>query len=91
MSDNRKRDIFYGVVAIATLIVAIVGATLAYFSITASSSEGAVNAKAATVSISYDDGKQVSAAADKLIRIKNGQIEEVVINENPLNINEIDW
>ncbi len=30
-------------------------------------------------------------AADKLIRIKNGQIEEVVINENPLNINEIDW
>ena len=28
-------------------------------------------------------------AADKLIRIKNGQIEEVVINENPLNINEI--
>jgi putative ABC transport system ATP-binding protein len=30
-------------------------------------------------------------AADKLIRIKNGQIEEVVINENPLNINEIEW
>ena len=30
-------------------------------------------------------------AADKLIRIKNGQIEEVVINEKPLNINEIDW
>lgn len=30
-------------------------------------------------------------AADKLIRIKNGQIEEVITNENPLNINEIDW
>ena len=33
----------------------------------------------------------LAAAADKLIRIKNGQIEEVVINENPLNINEIEW
>lgn len=30
-------------------------------------------------------------AADKLIRIKNGQIEEVRINESPLDINEIDW
>ena len=28
MSDNKSRDIFYGVVAIATLIVAILGATL---------------------------------------------------------------
>lgn len=63
----KSRDIFYAIIALATLIVAIIGATLAYFSITASSEEGAVNARAATVSISYDDGKQVSAAADKLI------------------------
>lgn len=67
MSDNRKRDIFYGVVAVATLIVALIGATLAYFSISASSNEGAVNAQAATVSITYEDGQQVSAQADKLI------------------------
>ena len=67
MSDNKSRDIFYGVVAIATLIVAILGATLAYFSITAKSNEGAVNAKADVVSISYNDSQQVSANADKLI------------------------
>lgn len=67
MSDNKSRDIFYGVVAIATLIVALVGATLAYFSISASSNNGAVNAKADTVSISYNDGQQVTAQADKLI------------------------
>jgi putative ABC transport system ATP-binding protein len=30
-------------------------------------------------------------AADKLIKIKNGQIEEVIVNENPLNIGEIEW
>lgn len=67
MSDNKSRDIFYGVVALATLIVAILGATLAYFSITARSNEGAVNAKADVVSISYNDSQQVSANADKLI------------------------
>lgn len=67
MSDNKSRDIFYGVVAIATLIVALVGATLAYFSISTSSKEGAVNAKGATVSVQYLDGQQVSAQADELI------------------------
>lgn len=66
-SDSKGRDIFYGIVAVATLIVAIIGATLAYFSITASSNEGAVNATAAIVSIEYNDGQQVTAQADKLI------------------------
>ena len=67
MNDNRSRDIFYGVVAVATLIVAIVGATLAYFSISVSSNEEAVSAKARTVQISYNDGQQISAAAENLI------------------------
>ena len=67
MNDNRKRDIFYGVVAVATLIIALVGATLAYFSISVRSEEGAVNATAAIVSIEYSDGKEVIAQADELI------------------------
>ena len=67
MNDNKSRDIFYGVVAIATLIVAIVGATLAYFSISAGSNEGAVAAKAAVVSVNYTDGVDVIAQAKKLI------------------------
>lgn len=67
MTDNKSRDIFYGVVAVATLIVALVGATLAYFSLTATSEEGAINAKAAVVSIAYEDGQQVTAQADELI------------------------
>lgn len=66
-SENKGREIFFGVVALATLIVAIIGATLAYFSITASSNEGAVNATAAIVSIEYNDGQQVTAQADQLI------------------------
>lgn len=67
MNDNRKRDIFYGIVAIATLIIALVGATLAYFSISVRSSEGAVNASAAIVSIEYEDGKEVIAQGENLI------------------------
>lgn len=65
--ENKGKEIFFGVVALATLIVAIIGATLAYFSITASSNEGAVNATAAVVSIAYNDGQQVTAQADQLI------------------------
>ena len=34
---------------------------------------------------------KLSDAADKLIRIKNGKIEEVTINENPLDVNLIEW
>lgn len=76
-NDNKGRDIFYGVVAIATLIVAIVGATLAYFSVTASSNEGAVNATAAIVSIEYNDGQQVTAQADQLIPATLEVVQEV--------------
>ena len=34
---------------------------------------------------------KLADAADKLIRIKNGKIEEVTINENPLDVNLIEW
>ena len=34
---------------------------------------------------------KLADAADKLIRIKNGKIEDVVINENPLDVNSIEW
>lgn len=46
--------------------------------------------KNATVVI-VTHNSQLSEAADKLIRIKNGQIEEVTINESPLDVHEIEW
>lgn len=30
-------------------------------------------------------------AADKVVRIKNGQVESIVVNENPMKITELDW
>ncbi len=44
MEDNRRGNgIFLGIVGVATLIVAIIGASFAYFSAQAASAEGAVN------------------------------------------------
>ena len=34
---------------------------------------------------------KLADAADKLIRIKNGKIESITVNENPLDIHEIEW
>ena len=34
---------------------------------------------------------KLADAADKLIRIKNGRIESITINENPMDVNLIEW
>ena len=87
-NDSKARDIFYGIVAVATLIVAIIGATLAYFSMTAGSNEGAVNAQAAVVSVEYSDGQQVTAQAEHLIPadyktvVKNVYEQRVLTSSN---------
>ncbi len=66
--DKKSREIFYGVVLVATLIVAIIGTSLAYFTYFASSDDNAIKAHAgALVDIEYNDGEQVTAQADKLI------------------------
>ena len=29
--------------------------------------------------------------ADKVIKFKNGSVEQVITNDNPVNIDEIEW
>lgn len=58
---NNGKGIFYGVIAVATLIVAIIGATFAYFTASANSSEGALSAVAAHVEVNYSEGRQLKA------------------------------
>lgn len=66
--DKKSREIFYGVVIVATLIVALIGTSLAYFTYFTSSDDDAIKAHAtAMVDIEYNDGDQVTAQADKLI------------------------
>lgn len=59
MNGEDKRGIFFGVVGVLTLIVAIIGASLAYFSINARSKDDAVRVEAATVKIVYEDGDKL--------------------------------
>ena len=33
----------------------------------------------------------LAEAADKVIRIKNGQIESIAVNENPMKVTDLDW
>ena len=60
MNREDKRGIFFGVVGVLTLIVAIIGATLAYFSINAQSEENALIVQAASVQIVYEDGNKLN-------------------------------
>ena len=48
--ENNGKGIFYGVIGVATLIVAIIGATFAYFTATATNNE-TIKGNAATVSL----------------------------------------
>ena len=65
--DKKSRKAFILVLMVATLIVAIIGATLAYFSYRTGSADEAVKAHASVINIVYKDGDQVTASADKLI------------------------
>lgn len=59
MNKEDKRGIFFGVVGVLTLIVAIIGASLAYFSINAQSDTNALTVQAASVQIVYEDGNKL--------------------------------
>lgn len=59
---NNKTNTFNLVIGIATLLIAILGATFAYFSATARSKENDVTVKSAYVSIEYTGGTEISAS-----------------------------
>ena len=76
MEKEDKRGIFFGVIGVLTLIVAIIGASFAYFSINAKSDKDAVKVKAASVQIVYDDGEKI--AIENLIPSTEAVAQETV-------------
>ena len=63
MENNNGKGIFYGVIGVATLVVAIIGATFAYFASTANGAAGAAGANSANVSGTLEvaqDGQYVA-------------------------------
>lgn len=61
-NGNNTTNTFNLIIGIATLLIAILGATFAYFSATARSAENDVTVKSAYVSISYDGGTEIKAS-----------------------------
>lgn len=55
MENRRGNEIFLGVVGVATLLVAIIGATFAYFSASAQSGNEAINTSSAQLQLGYAD------------------------------------
>lgn len=59
--NEKKTQTFNLIIGIATLLIAIFGATFAYFTATARSREGEVTVKSAMVSINFENGTEVTA------------------------------
>ena len=60
--SERKTQTFNLIIGIATLLIALLGATFAYFTATARSAEGEVTVKSAMVSIKFDHGTAIKAS-----------------------------
>ena len=55
--ENNGKGLFYGVIGVATLVVAIIGATFAWFTATAGSGDDKEIVKTGTLTLSYADGE----------------------------------
>ena len=87
MENNNGRGIFYGVIGVATLVVAIIGATFAYFAASTQGNTGAVATNAASVkgSLAITEGDKYVAPdlipADKATMVRSfGQTGEANVN-----------
>lgn len=60
--EQDRNNTFNIIIGVSTLLIAILGATFAYFSATATSRENDVTVRSAYVSISYDGGTEIKAS-----------------------------
>ena len=82
MNNNNGRGIFYGVIGVATLVVAIIGATFAYFTAAASNST-TITGNAATVALSLNVSKvTVADNTSGLIPMSNSMVQAAVSNSS---------
>ena len=86
MENNNGRGIFYGVIGVATLVVAIIGATFAYF--TATAANNVMTGNMATVSLGLDVVKTTTAdvTLGGMIPMSNSMVEAAVSNKSTKGI-----
>lgn len=71
MENNNGKGIFYGVIGVATLVVAIIGATFAYFASATNGAAGAAAANSASVKGALEITQQGQYVAPDLIPASN--------------------
>ena len=87
MNEQRKnngRGIFYGVIGVATLVVAIIGATFAYFTATANAGENVITGNMASINFGLTVEKVTTVDETKggMIPMSNTMVEAAVSNES---------
>ena len=77
---NNGRGIFYGVIGVATLVVAIIGATFAYFTATATNGANVITGNMATITFDLAVKKVTTADETKggMIPMSNSMIEQAL-------------
>lgn len=89
-NEQKTTNTFNLIIGIATLLIAILGSTFAYFSATARSAENDVTVKSAFVSISYDGGTEIKASnlipATLNVAVKKYQKEIYALDEKGVSV-----
>ena len=75
MENNNGKGIFYGVIGVATLVVAIIGATFAYFSATATN-DTVIQGNAAQIGLNLEVEKVSTDAAAGLIPMNDADVSK---------------
>ena len=84
-NENKKgRGIFYGVIGVATLVVAIIGATFAYFTAT-QTNDNTITGNAASINFGLDveRAETTDQTNGGLIPMSNTMVEKAVSAETP--------
>jgi len=70
MENNNGRGVFYGVIGVATLIVAIIGATFAYFSAQTNTDTNAIRAESAIIQLEIETDTTHTNLGDEMIPVE---------------------
>lgn len=79
MNRENSKGIFFGILGILTLVIAIMGATLAYFTASAVQGTTPIEVSAATVTISYIQGTILTA--NELVPSEESVVDWAYLNE----------
>lgn len=75
-NNNKGRGVFYGVIGVATLVVAIIGATFAYFTASANAGNGVIGGNMATIGFNLSVEKVVDPGVGSgMIPMSNTMVE----------------